>query len=145
MKYIERIIISSDEVLHYPWLDYTDITIYLNKCDNVNNSNFKKIIYLLLSNRIKRPLNVSSKIIDYGTSLTIRINDIANNSKITELLSKSCDNLINNKVKFSENSPMAEKVYNDNYSLIIDFLKEVKQFIIEKEIKYYSQSVDGFN
>ena len=145
MKYINKIIISADEVYHYEWLNSTDICFTLVNNDIINSKLFKKIIYFIISNKISKKLISKTEYNEHSSGFSIRCKGFADNSKITMLLEEVCDYYINNKITFSKNSKKAEEFYLENYLAFKEFLEEIKEYIKNKKITYYYQSVDGFN
>lgn len=145
MKYINKIMISGKEVYHYEWLNSTDICFTLINNDIINSKFFKKIIYSIISNKIRKKLIIKTEYSEYSSCFKIICNGFADNSKITMLLEEVCDYYINNKIMFSENSKKAEEFYLENYLVFKEFLEEIKEYIKNKKITYYYQAVDGFN
>ena len=80
---IEKIYVSRDEVLHYPWLDSTQMDVFFDTSEILRMPMFRKTVAVLTENGIKKAgpevikkLNENSVFIANGPSdIRIRYDD----------------------------------------------------------------------
>lgn len=151
---INRITVSTNEVLHYPWLSGTDISI--SYC---NNDDFDKlrnclhtVICVLLPSGIRSSSEVSIEIrqecgSDYTNTFysSLSFPEIIDQQKVCEYLIGACDRLLNADIRFNEKSKDDERSYSDNQKIIRAFFEELKEKINNKDYKSFYQCVDGMD
>ena len=136
---VEKIVVSRDEVLHYPWLDHTKVYVYYTQNAVTQTSQFQKLLKACLRHGIR---NTTGKefdaIIAERNYLFIRYDT----NEIVDILQNACDWLMKNARMKDPSSPQG-KYAMENKDLLYTFLIEMKRILEEKNYKYYFQCVDG--
>lgn len=144
MNLINKITINDDIVYHYPWLDTTKIYIYLEKNIQTDKT-FKVFILSLICFKLKKMYDLKVKSEYEQDYLFILLDGFTDYSKTKKYLINMCEYFINKRLSFKKEDSDMKKYYDINYDRILTFFKELKKFIIDENIKYYYQAVDGFN
>ena len=139
---VEKIIVSRDEVLHYPWIDHTWVYVYFSENSITKNPFFTNLLKVILGRGLSESVGKEFDdliiedgyvFIKYGTN------------KIIEILKSACEWIINrNPVPKDPTSPKGA-FFIENKAMFFAFCEETKKILEEKTYKYYYQCVDGMN
>ena len=158
---IEKIYVTRDEVLHFPWLDSTKIDVCFDSSETWRIPTFRETVAVLMENGIKRlgpgvleRLNENSIFKVTGPSdISIIRNDkylcISINEKgLERIVIAVCDWVLERNFTFAENLKEMGEFYAGNKESINSFFAELKKILTEKSDKNYRfffQSMDGMN
>ena len=139
---VERIVVSRDEVLHYPWLDHTWVYVYFPENSTTKNPLFPKMIEMFLGRGISGVLGKT-----FG-GITVERDYIFikyDTDDIIKILLNACAWILNRDWTAKNPSSPIGSFFTENKDLFTSFWREMKRMLEEKEYKYYFQSVDGMN
>ena len=138
---VEKIVVSRDEVMHYPWLDHTRVYVHYTQDDVTKTPRFRTLLQAFLRYGIREVLgNEFENIITDGDYLLIKYDT----DEIVDILTRACQWLMENaKVK----NPSSEKGQYalENKDRLHAFLVETKEILKNKTYRYFFQRVDGMN
>ena len=138
---IEKIIVSRDEVLHYPWLDHTWVDVYYTQDANTKTARFQQLLVAFLRHGIK---NTTGKEFDAIVAENGYLFIKYDTNEIVDILKNACTWLLEHAKIHDTTSPAGQYVL-ENKERLRTFLTETKQILEEKTYKYYFQRVDGMN
>lgn len=139
---VEKIVVSRDEVLHYPWLDHTWVYLYYTKNAMTKNPLFTKVIRLLLKRCISETTGqkFESIVMEDGYVFVQY-----NTDEIVEIIKKACSWILKQNLTVKDPESPIGKFYIENKDPIYAFFAETMEIMEKKTYKYYFQSVDGMN
>ena len=139
---IEKVIVSRDEVLYYPWLDSTWIYLYYPKNPVTSNPLFTRLLEMILKRGISE---VTGK--NFG-GLTVEDGYVFikyDTNEIIEIVKGACAWIINrNLTPKDPTSPLGE-FFIENKDVFTAFCEEAHKILGEKSYEYYYQCIDGMN
>ena len=138
---IEKIIVSRDEVLHYPWLDHTWVYVYYMQNAVTKTSQFQKLLKAFLRYGIRA---VTGKEFNAITAESNYLFIQYDTNEIVGILQNACDWLLKHVGVKDPSSPQGKYIL-ENKDLLYTFLTEMKKNLEEKNYHYYFQRVDGLN
>ena len=138
---VEKIIVSRDEVLHYPWLDHTWVYVYYIQDAVTKTPQFQKLLKAFLRHGIRE---ATGKEFDAITAESNYLFIQYETNEIVDILQNACDWLMKNARMKDPSSPQGQ-YFLENKDLLYTFLIETKKILEEKTYKYDFQSVDGMN
>ena len=139
---VERITVSRNEVLHYPWLDRTWVYVHYDKTSIVKESIFKDLLRMLFKRGIREVIGRKFEgIIIEDDYIFIKYDT----DEIIEIIKKACDWVFASDLTVKDPTSPKGKFFLENRSKIYLFLEETKKILEEKTYKYFYQCVDGMN
>ena len=139
---VEKIIVSRDEVLHYPWLDHTWVYIYYRKNSITNNSFFSYFLNMILKRGISE---VTGKKFEDLLILDDYVFIKYDTNEVVTILNTACSWILNRNLKAKDPTTPAGAFFTENKEIFDSFWKETKKIFEEKTYKYYYQRIDGMN
>ena len=139
---VERITVSRDEVLRYPWIDHTWVYIYYPENSITKNPLFSNLCEMILKRGISE---ITGKVFE---NLTIEDGYVFiryGTNDIIDILIKACTWILNRKLIHKYPTRPDGAFFTENRALFIAFFEETKKILEEKSYKYYYQCVDGMN
>lgn len=138
---VEKIVVSRDEVLHYPWLDHTWVYVYYIQNVVTKTPQFQKLLKAFLRYGIQKTIGKEFDAITAESNyLFIRYDT----NEIVDILKNACDWLMKNASVKDPASPQGRYIL-ENKDLLHTFLIEMKKILEEKTYQYYFQRIDGMN
>ena len=139
---VEQIIVSRDEVLHYPWLDHTWVYIYYPRNSITKNSFFSYFLNMILKRGISEVTGKKFEDILIQDDYVFIKYDT---NEIVKILKGACEWILNRNLTHRDPTTPDGKFFTENKEMFDSFWKETKKIIEEKTYKYYYQCVDGMN
>lgn len=139
---VEKIIVSRDEVLHYPWLDNTWVYIYFSKNSVTKNSFFPYFLNMILKRGISEVLGKKFEDILIGDDYVFIKYDT---DEIMGILKGACTWILNRNLKPKDATTPSGVFFTENKEAFASFWGETKKIFEEKTYKYYYQCIDGMN
>ena len=137
---VEKIIVSRDEVLRYPWLDHTWVYVYYPDTEVTRDPTFEELLGMLLRQGIKQMRGERfDDVTVSGGHAFIKYDD---NDIIDYLIGASSWFLNGSLVPKDPSSPKGE-FYLKNKEVFYSFFGKLKTMLEERDYKYYYQSIDG--
>lgn len=139
---VERIVISRDEVLHYPWLDHTWVYVYFAENPTTKNVIFAKILEMLFTRGVSAARGQKFE------GLLVEANHVFikyNTDKIIDILKGACSWVLKSNWTVKDPTSRIGAFFIENRETFTAFFEETKKMLEEKTYKYYYQSVDGMN
>ncbi len=146
---IKSIKIYTQEVLHYPWLDYVDVNILISNEDPTVNMDLLETIALLLKNGIyiNHPLKVESFIgIDNLTgdnSLKLRFDETSDKNMVISTLISACNYVCKTNFIFPDSLKQYEIIYVNYKDKIHALSNMIREKLDQKDYSCSIQTVDG--
>ena len=138
---IEKIVVTRDEVMHYPWLDTTWVYVYYTQDEVTKNPLFPRMWTAVLRHGIRETTGKDFKDMTVeGSYLFIKYDS----NDIIPILKTACDWLLKN-VQVKDPTNPKSKFFLDHKDVYFAFLSETKTILEEKKYIYYFQRVDGMN
>lgn len=138
---VEKITVSRDEVLHYPWLDHTWVYVHYTQDAVTKTPLFQHLLKSLLRHGIKETTGKDFEdMIFEGNYLFIKYDT----NEIVKILINACEWLVKYVYIKDPTSPKGA-FFEEHKALFFAFLEETKKILEEKTYTYYYQSVDGMN
>ena len=138
---VEKIVVSRDEVLHFPWLDHTWVYIHYSQNAVTKTPRFQNLLKAFLRYGIRETTGKEfDAITAEGDYLFIKYDTDA----IVDILKNACDWLMKH-AKIKDPSSPAGQYILENKELLHTFLAETKKSLEEKTYQYRFQRVDGMN
>ena len=138
---VEKIVVSRDEVLHYPWLDHTWVYIHYDQNTVTKTPRFQNLLKAFLRHGIQK---TTGREFDAITAESDYLFIQADTNEIVDILKDACDWLMKNAKIKDPSSPEGQYVL-ENKELLHTFLTETKKILEEKTYQYYFQRTDGMN
>ncbi len=139
---VEKIVVSRDEVLHYPWLDHTWVYLYYTKNAMTKNPVFPKVIRMLLKRGISETTGQKfESIVTEDGHVFVKYNT----DEIIEIIKNACSWILKQNLTAKDPESSIGKFYIENKDSIYTFFAETMEIMEKKAYKYYFQSVDGMN
>lgn len=139
---IQKIVVSRDEVLHFPWLDHTWVYLYYPKNPITDNAYFSHFINMILKRGIREVTGKKFEdILIQGGYVFIKYDT----NEIVEILKDACTWILNSNLTHKYPTTPAGAFFTENKETFDSFFKETKKILEEKTYKYYYQRVDGMN
>lgn len=137
---VEKIEISRDEVLYYPWIDHTWVYIHYTKNSVTQDPLFSRAIKALFKFGIEKTTGKKFE--------GIRVDDNYifiqyKTDEIIEILRNAVLWLSNDNVYVKKPEHPVCKFFLENKSMIYELVYETKDILDRKAYKYYYQCVDG--
>ena len=139
---VEKIIVSRDEVLHYPWLDYTWVYIYYPKNSITKNSFFSYFLNMILKRGISEVTGKKFEDILIQDDYVFIKYDT---NEVVKILNKACSWILNRNLAPKDPTTPAGVFFTENKETFDSFWEETRKIFKEKTYKYYYQCVDGMN
>ena len=139
---VEKIIVSRDEVLHYPWLDHTWVYIYYRKNSITNNSFFSYFLNMILKRGISE---VTGKKFEDLLILEDYVFIKYDTNEVVKIFKKACSWILNRNLKAKDPTTPAGAFFTENKEAFNAFWKETKKILEDKKYKYFYQRTDGRN
>lgn len=139
---VEKIIVSRDEVLHYPWLDQTWVYVYFPKNSITKNPLFPYFLDMILKRGISA---VTGKKFE---DLLIEDDYVFikyDTNEIIDILKNACTWILNRNLAHRNPTTPDGAFFTENKEMFDSFWEETKKIFEEKTYKYYYQCVDGMN
>ena len=139
---IEKITVSRDEVLHYPWLDHTWVYVYFTENDITKNPVFAKMLEMFL----RRGLSAAEG--KKFEALMIERNYVFikyDTDKIIDILKNACSWLSKQNWTVKDPTTPVGAFFIKNKDVLAAFWEETEKIITEKKYHYFYQSMDGMN
>ena len=138
---VEKITVSRDEVLHYPWLDHTWVYVHYTQDAVTKTPLFQHLLKALLRHGIKETTGKDFEDMTFDSNyLFIRYES----NEIIDIVRNACDWLLQY-LHFKDPASPDAQFYEKHKDLFTAFLTETKKILEEKTYTYYYQSVDGMN
>ena len=138
---VEKIVVSRDEVLHYPWLDHTWVYVYYTQNAVTKTPQFQKLLKAFLRYGIRK---TTGKEFDGITAESDYLFIQYDTNEIVDILKNACDWLMKHARIKDPSSPQGKYIL-ENKDLLHAFLIETKKILEEKTYRYFYQCVDGMN
>ena len=138
---VEKIVVTRDEVIHFPWLDTSWVYVYFTQDDVTKHPFFSRMLIAALRHGIRETTGQDFK------DMTVEENYLFvkyNSNDIIPILKNACDWLVKN-VQVKDPTNPKSKFFLDHKDLYLAFLSETKTILEEKKYIYYFQRVDGMN
>ena len=139
---IEKITVSRDEVLNYPWLDHTWVDVHFQKNDVTQKPLFAKIVVAFIKKGVER---VTGNKYDGVTAENGYFFIKYDTDNIIGILKKVAEWFLSGNLHFKDPEAAHAKFLEENKSAFIAFFEEMKDMLENKTYQYYYQSVDGLN
>ena len=139
---VKKIIVSRDEVLHYPWLNHTWVYVYFTEDAATKNPVFAS----LLASFLKRGVDAADSKGFEGLTVERGYVFIRSDSdKIVDVLMRACSWLLTrNWIVKKPEAPLGA-FFIENKELFTAFWTEMLNMLEDKDYRYFYQSVDGMN
>ena len=139
---VEKIIVSRDEVLYYPWIDHTWVYIHYTKNSLTKDPLFSRGIKALLKRGILETTGrkFESIIMEDGYVFIQYDTD-----EIIEIIKNAASWFLTCNVYVKDPEHPLGKFFLENKSMFCKFFDETKNILEGKTYKYYFQQVDGMN
>ena len=137
---VEKIIVTRDEVLHYPWIDHTWLYIYYPKNSITENSFFPHFLGMILKRGISEVTGQKFEdllicdgyvFINYGTN------------EIIEILKSACAWILKRNLKHNFPQSPEGAFFTENKDAFNSFWTETKKILEENSFRYFYQCVNG--
>ena len=138
---VEKMVVSRDEVLRYPWLDRTWVYVYYTQDTVTKTPRFQKLLKAFLRYGIRETTGEEFDAITAESNYLFIQYDT---NEILDILRSACDWLMENARVKDPSSPQGRYIL-ENKDLLHTFLIEMKRILEGKAYEYYFQSVDGMN
>lgn len=138
---VEKITVSRDEILHFPWLDHTWVYVYYTQDEVTATPLFPQLLIALLRYGIRKTTGKDCKDITVEGSYLFIKHDT---NEIVDILVDACDWLLKYAYIKDPTSPKGT-FFEAHKDLYFAFLAETKKTLEEKKYTYYFQRVDGMN
>ena len=139
---VEKIIVSRDEVLNYPWIDHTWVYIYYSKNSITKNPLFTHLLEIILRRGMREVMGKKFDgliiedgyvFIDYDTN------------EIIEILKNACSWILNQNLMPKDPTSLDGAFFTENKGAFNAFWEETKKILEDKKYKYFYQCTDGRN
>ena len=138
---VEKIIVSRDETIHFPWLDHTWVYIHFTQNEITTSPMFQRLLKALLRYGIKETTGQDFKAISFQ-SYTLFIQH--DKDDIIPILKNACEWLLKYVYVNDPTSPKGA-FFEEHKALFFALLEDTKKILEEKTYTYYFQRVDGMN
>ena len=141
-RMVEKIDVSRDEVLHYPWLDHTWVYVYFT--ENVATKN--PIFASLLASFLNRGVSAAGGEGFEGLMVERGYVFIKSDSdKIVDVLKRACSWLLTRNWTVKKPEAPLGAFFIENKELFTAFWTEMLKMLEDKNYRYFFQRVDGMN
>ena len=138
-KLIERIYVSRTEVLHFDWLNHSDMSVTC--VDEINHTPlYRRTVKALIKSGIKNTYSEKGKI-TFDDHLYISFDK----NEIVDVVIGVCDWALSDTVSPRDSTKDISAFYLSHKEIINQFFEELKKMLSEKNYKYSYKSVDGMN
>ena len=139
---VAKIIVSRDEVLHYPWLNHTWVYVYFTEDATTKNPIFAS----LLASFLKRGVDAADSKGFEGLTVERGYVFIRSDSdKIVDVLKRACSWLLTRNWTVKNPTAPLGAFFIENKELFSAFWTEMLRMLEDKDYRYFYQSVDGMN
>ena len=139
---VERITVSRDEVLYYPWIDHTWVYVYYTQTPLTRDPLFSKIIKVLLKRGIAETTGKKFEGISVEKGYVFIRYDT---NEIIEILKNAARWFLTGNLYAKDPRSPIGAFFTKNKSAFYEFFNETKDILERKAYKYYFQCVDGMN
>ena len=138
-KLIERIYVNRTEVLHFDWLNHSDMSVTC--VDEINHTSlFRRTVKALIKSGIKNTYSEKGKI-TFDDHLYISFDK----NEIVDVVIGVCDWVLSDTVSPRDSIKDISVFYLSHKEIINQFFEELKKMLSEKNYEYSYKSVDGMN
>jgi hypothetical protein len=139
---VEKIIVSRDEVLNYPWIDHTWVYIYYPKNSITKNLLFTHLLEIILRRGIKEVMGkkFDGLIIEDGY-VFIKYDT----NEIMEILKNACSWILNQNLIPKDPTSLDGAFFTENKGAFNAFWEETKNMLEKNKYQYFYQCTDGRN
>ena len=137
---VEKIIVSRDEVLHYPWIDHTWVYVHYTKNSTTKNPLFSKLIHMFLKRGILETAGITFESIIMENGYVFIQYDT---DEIIDIIKNACAWFLNQDLTPKSPESPTGKFYLENKDSFYSFFTEAKEIFDNETYKYYYQCVDG--
>jgi hypothetical protein len=139
---VEKIIVSRDEVLNYPWIDHTWVYIYYPKNSITKNPLFTHLLEIILRRGMREVMGkkFDGLIIEDGY-VFIKYDT----NEIMEILKNACSWILNQNLMPKDPTSLDGAFFTENKEAFNAFWEETKNMLEKKKYQYFYQCTDGRN
>ena len=130
---VEKIVISRDEVLHYPWLDHTWVYVYFAENPTTKNVIFAKILEMLFTRGVRAAGGQKFE------GLLVEANCVFikhNTDKIIDILKSACSWVLKRNFTVKDPTSRIGAFFIENRETFTAFFEETMKMLEEKNYKY---------
>lgn len=139
---VEKIIVSRDETIHFPWLDRTWVYIYHENNKLTSNKMFKRLLVALFKYGIKETTGKTfDGILSEAGYLFIK----HDSDEIINILKNACQHILTCGLVIKDPTSELGKFFEEHKAAYLTVIEETKKILDEKKYTYYFQRVDGMN
>ena len=136
---IEKIYISRNEVLHYEWLNSTNMSVTFVDSVITRDPLFMRTVKVITRSGIKNTYSENAKVSCNDKSIGVSLEKY----EILDVVIKACDWIFSNDLSHPDPTKDIAVFYLNNKENINQFFEELKKMLSEKNYQYSYQSVDG--
>lgn len=139
---VEKITVSRDEVIHYPWLDHTWVYVHYTANAVTANPLFGKVLVALFKYGIREATGKTIKRMNCDNGYLFVEYDT---DEIIDILKKACQWLQTCGLYVKDTASPKGAFFEAHRAQYMTLLEETGKLLEEKKYKYFFQRVDGMN
>ena len=139
---VEKITVSRDEVLHYPWIDHTWVYVHFTEDATTKNPIFAS----LLASFLNRGVNAVGG--EGFEDLTVERGYVfirSDSDKSVDVLKRACSWILTRNWTVKKPEAPLGAFFIENKELFTAFWTETLKMLENKDYRYFYQCVDGMN